>query len=210
MRNNKFTLIELLTVVAIIGILLTILLPSLSQAREKAYSAVCKSNVKQWNSMMMTLTLRSEGYNHTKSIGQLPTHSGVRKECLVAANLMEADGKNKNAVMRPYKCPKEPDYDATYATNGHITLLNQKKRPFLSQIEQPSEIIIWGELDNNKSTKVIGRINDPVKNKFPEQTDDARHDRPGSNVGMLDGSVTWGKYVNFHDEETVPRFGVFN
>ena len=44
---KKFTLIELLVVVAIIGILASILLPSLSKARERGKRAVCKSNIKQ-------------------------------------------------------------------------------------------------------------------------------------------------------------------
>ena len=44
---KAFTLIELLVVVAIIGILLSILLPSLHKAREASYNAVCISNLKQ-------------------------------------------------------------------------------------------------------------------------------------------------------------------
>ena len=44
---KKFTLIELLVVVAIIGILVSILLPSISSARKKASMAVCVSNLKQ-------------------------------------------------------------------------------------------------------------------------------------------------------------------
>jgi prepilin-type processing-associated H-X9-DG protein/prepilin-type N-terminal cleavage/methylation domain-containing protein len=46
-KKKKFTLLELLVVVAIIGILVSLLMPSLGKAREKAKRAVCKSNLKQ-------------------------------------------------------------------------------------------------------------------------------------------------------------------
>lgn len=44
---KKFSLIELLVVVAIIGILASLLMPSLSKSRAQSRAAVCKNNLKQ-------------------------------------------------------------------------------------------------------------------------------------------------------------------
>ena len=48
--KREFTLIELLVVIAIIGILSSILMPSLSAAREKAKTSVCLGQLKQLGS----------------------------------------------------------------------------------------------------------------------------------------------------------------
>jgi len=47
MRYKKFSLIELLLVIAIIGILTSILLPVLSKGRQKAFQATCANNIRQ-------------------------------------------------------------------------------------------------------------------------------------------------------------------
>ncbi|MCM8533700.1 MAG: type II secretion system GspH family protein [Lentisphaeraceae bacterium] len=62
--KSVFTLIELLVVVAIIGILLSILMPSLSSARGVAKTAVCLSNVKQ----LSYAYLQYSDENHQKTI----------------------------------------------------------------------------------------------------------------------------------------------
>ena len=47
MKGQKFTLIELLVVIAIIGILSSMLIPSLSKAREKVKKSACANNFRQ-------------------------------------------------------------------------------------------------------------------------------------------------------------------
>ncbi len=62
MTKSKFTLIEVLVVVAIIGILASLLLPSLSKARAKARLAVCTNQEKQIGYAFALYQDDNEGY----------------------------------------------------------------------------------------------------------------------------------------------------
>jgi prepilin-type N-terminal cleavage/methylation domain-containing protein len=57
---KKFTLIELLVVIAIIGILSSLLLPSISKARETTKTAVCLSNLKQVGLALYSFTSEAD------------------------------------------------------------------------------------------------------------------------------------------------------
>lgn len=66
---RKFTLIELLVVIAIIGILASMLLPSLSKAREKARRGVCRSNHHQYYVATMLYADSNDGRMPERSHG---------------------------------------------------------------------------------------------------------------------------------------------
>lgn len=62
MKSKRFTIIELLVVIAIIGILTTMLLPSLQKAREASKSALCLSNQRQICIAIISYDGEGEGY----------------------------------------------------------------------------------------------------------------------------------------------------
>lgn len=60
--NKKFTLIEVLVVVAIIGIIASMLLPALGNARKTSQRVLCINNLKQNSSMLFMYTDDNDQY----------------------------------------------------------------------------------------------------------------------------------------------------
>ena len=68
-----FTLIELLTVIAIIGILAAILIPTVSSVREKARQSKCASGLRSWGAAINTYAVENRGnYWISKDDGNEP------------------------------------------------------------------------------------------------------------------------------------------
>ncbi len=119
MREHKaFTLIELLIVVAIIGVLLAFLLTSMSQLREVVERLHCKTNLKGMHTVMMEYANRNRGY--------LPVFSGfldeggslvseLREDAHPAGtpegmHLLAAELKDCGADPQLFCCPAHPKY----------------------------------------------------------------------------------------------------
>ena len=61
-QTSKFSLVEILVVVAIIGILSSLLLPALGQARKKSKLALCTSNIRQISTALFMYTSDQDQY----------------------------------------------------------------------------------------------------------------------------------------------------
>ena len=60
-KREAFTLIELLVVIAIVALLMAILSPVLSQARDRTRAVVCQSNLQQWSLVFSLYTNEHDG-----------------------------------------------------------------------------------------------------------------------------------------------------
>ena len=120
-NKKAFTLIELLVVIAIIALLLSILLPSLKLAKEKAKTILCKTNLKSYH-LAMTLYLNDNDtkypYSHTCLINGSP--AGDRKQC-------QWHNKNINPEVNPQYAGPLYSYLGTMKTSLCPTFLGFSK-----------------------------------------------------------------------------------
>lgn len=162
-----FTLIELLVVIAIIAILAAILFPVFAQARDKARSATCQSNLKQNGSALM---MYAQDYDETYPFGEVPNTyndwltgkpvvywayyanvaNPVYPDTLMWANSIQPYAKNNKI----FGCPSavtayltEPIVSFTYNGLLHNTTM--------AAVNQPASLpMVWEGLGKQSSTYV--------------------------------------------------------
>jgi prepilin-type N-terminal cleavage/methylation domain-containing protein len=132
-ENKKFTLLELLVVVAIIGLLMSILAPSLSKARMAAKTAVCASNQKQIGIAMLTYTVSNNdqlpaplesAYTWDDHLSffdgrEIPSDWRFTKGNSTGSwggTFLYSDWGSSNAL---YLCPLDPPSDGVRATRSY-------------------------------------------------------------------------------------------
>ena len=125
MKKKTFTLIELLVVIAIIAILAAILLPALQQARERAMSSKCISNLKNCGTIAAMYTDSHKDY--WPSSGDMTTSNRGNRAWygeLAAANLISGPttrgtwNTNRNPITL---CPSIPQVPGTWMAEGYGT-----------------------------------------------------------------------------------------
>lgn len=103
-RRRAFTLVELLVVVAILSILLALLLPAVSRARQQALSVKCAANLR---AMGQALTLYTTAYDYYPG-GQAMRFAGfgwTQGYAIWPTRLWSLTGANRDL----FHCPSRPD-----------------------------------------------------------------------------------------------------
>ncbi len=214
-RRGAFTLVELLVVIGIIAVLIAILLPAMSKARESAKRAACLSNLRQFNITLRLYALSNHDYVPTGyHVGQKQlnylivqnftfgswrcyfTHLGV----LYQDNLMK--------TPKPFYCPS--DVNTQFQLDGRDGLLLNAWPPITTNIGQSANTRVgygtrptvdWPQpsgsgnlptvfpkkMDKLKNLKNLAIAADTVSSTVLVNT---RH-KTGINVAYADGSAHW-------------------
>lgn len=204
---SGFTLVELLVVIGIIAVLISMLLPALSKARQQSNAVVCESNLRQCCFAMLTYADGHNGWLFPPEMGFDPTHVNPYIQD-VQANDPGAGSPTDppdsaanpppafhnvwtievfNNVWNPpiIRCPSDlnPKQQHSYVLNNWLHYWNIK---YSSKIlsASPSNVILMGE----KQTTVGDYYMDT--NDFDRVVEPTRHGiSHGSNYLMLDMHV---------------------
>ena len=157
--RSGFTLIELLVVIAIIALLAAILFPVFAQAREKARTTNCASNLKQLTLAMLQYT---QDYDELWNPGG--TYEWANEGA--ATNVIQSRaGMGWAGILYPYAksdqiyiCPDDPtkpsgvEYVVSYSYNANLAMTRLSSTvniPALnSQLTAPSLTVVFYEVFN--------------------------------------------------------------
>jgi len=185
---KKFTLIELLIVVAIIGILASMLLPSLSKARKSARAAVCKSNQKN---MYQGYYMHSEdGYtpSQTDNPWNMPDSAGHKPGQFLNTNSINRRIKVMVLGLDSWSEMNCPEYDGTKSSYGFNTEQSNchtgtvDNRMYFHSVVSPVDFVMMGCRENDGVEQWLLKKNSHKLATY--------HPKNSGNIFCADGHVT--------------------
>lgn len=198
-RTAGFTLIEVLVVVAILALLVGILLPSLSRARQQGKAAVCLSNMRQLGMAVIMYAHKYDGY----SVDYGLSHGGSVDKDRTWYETLEKDYGDKLVMQCP--ADKSPFWEREHVTNSTRRLTSYGLNDYLAgreegyegyrkihRVPRPSTTIIFVEMNEQSDFATSDHIHaadfigDPTQ---PEKQMELKQHLGKAHYAMVDGSV---------------------
>jgi len=141
-RKYGFTLIELLVVVAIIAVLVALLLPAITQARELAQTTVCGTRLKQLGMGIQLYTQENHGIYPPFYVTSetLPSWQSCTAKMLGL--------QNEAQFREAFHCPKHQVdsstwvYWCSYGGNCHLGVSGPNGRRNIDDVPEPHRIML--------------------------------------------------------------------
>lgn len=210
-RNPKtracFTLIELLVVVTIISVLIALLLPALSSARESAKRVVCASQLRTHGTVFNMYANSNNGWFPDGDLYYHPSLLNYAWPSILSAKYLDSFEKF-NGVTRPmYYCPSATDTLIRNANErwnfiDHYGWYRWVSYSFFCNIKPasaPSEIIPT-KVDRSEPDWVLG-ADVILLRSVPEEAISHRSGtgKPaGGNILHVDNSVKWKNWADYN------------
>lgn len=145
---KKFTLLELIVVIATIGILITLLVPSLQKSRERAMQSVCMSNQKQCG-----IAFVSYAKDYNSKICMFNEAASANYQEYWSGHLLAYNYLTGYTV---YKCPSFAPFSNNIAETARTFGINKRCRT--NNANDTNAIKITADEDNDPSNDHLSLI----------------------------------------------------
>ncbi|MDA9260779.1 type II secretion system GspH family protein [Puniceicoccaceae bacterium] len=172
-KRSAFTLIELLSVIAVIGVLAAILIPVVGKVRKSSYDATCTSNLRQVSAAYLLMmgdnknilipAIQGEGSGTSlNSKWYKPKDDGPKAAWSIPLASFMQEGKQWNR-LNDLNCPEalaaigKASERSSYGFNHFVGKTNASNGSFrgavrMEQLSSPSQTIMFG--DTRKETDI--------------------------------------------------------